>query len=239
MGFIAPFIPAIGSAIGGIIGGRKATAAAQKRSPEEATALTGAQGAGTALGAQGSSQFATGTGMVKAGQSTLAQPTNYYSRLLSGNRALQSQAVAAPRAAITDTYRGAERNLERSGVRGAARDVASAELGRSRAGAISSLITGVQPGAASALTAIGENQTGMGAGIAGQGSSATSASGGIFGNLLGQGTQNRVYARGEGEKFGQGFGGLIFDLLSQAMKGKGRGSGGGIPASQTGGWGGE
>jgi hypothetical protein len=227
MGAIIPFIPTIAGAIGGILGGKKATSAAMKRSPEEAVALGGAQGAGAALGAQGKGLYGTGTGMVAQGQTTLAQPTNYYSRLLSGNRALASQAVAAPRGAITDVYRGAERNLEQGGVRGAARDVAKAEIGRSRAGQISSLITGVQPAAAGALTSIGETQTGQGAGIASTGVSATGTSGSLYSNLLGQGTQNRQYARGEGEKFGSGFGGLIFDLLNKAGMKKGGGGGGG------------
>lgn len=213
MGPVVPFIPAIAGAIGGIFGGKKATAAAQKRSPEEQTAVTGAQGAGTTLAGQGNQQFATGTGLIASGTSTLQQPTNYFSRLLSGNRALQSQAVAAPRGAITDTYSGAERSLERSGVRGAARDVAKADLAKGQAGAISSLITGVQPAAAGALTSIGEGQQAAGAGLTGQGIAATGQSGNIFQQLLGQGFQNRTYARQEGQNFGSGFGGLIFDLL--------------------------
>src|SRR5258708_23778011 len=116
MGHVIPFIPTIAGAIGGIFGGKKAQSAAQQRSPEEQAALTGAQGAGTALGTQGAQQFGTGTGMIAQGASTLAQPTSYYAKLLGGNRALQSQAIAAPRGAIADTYGGAQRSLERSGV---------------------------------------------------------------------------------------------------------------------------
>jgi hypothetical protein len=230
MGFLAPAVPFIGSAIAGIFGGKKATAAAQKRSPEEQTALTGAQGAGSTLASQGERQFSTGTGLIQSGQTSLAAPTGYFSRLLSGNRALQSQAIAAPRAAISDTYSGAERGLEHSGVRGAARDEAKAELGRSQAGAISSLITGVQPAAAGALTQIGQTAIGQGAGIAGQGIGATGQSGNIFQNLLGQGAANRQYARQEGQNFGTGFGGLIFDVLSGLKKKPG----GGLPGTPLG-----
>jgi len=236
MGAIVPFLPTIGSVIGGIFGGKKATSSAMKRSPEEAMALGGAQGAGTALAGQGKSQFDLGTGMVQQGQQTLAQPTNYYQKLLGGNRALASQAVAAPRGAITDVYRGAERSLEQGGVRGAARDVAKGELGRQRAGQISSLLTGVQPGAAEALTGVGQTQTGQGAGMAGQGIGATGQAGNIFANLLGQGARNREYGRSEGEAFmsgrkegESGFGGLIFDLL-KGVKGKG---GGVLPSKQS------
>lgn len=222
MGFVAPFIPAIGGAIGGILGGKKATSSAMTRTPEESVGLKGAQTAGSSLAGQGTQQFATGAQMIGQGAQTLSQPTGYYQKLLGGNRALASQAVAAPRGAITDTYRGAERGLEQSGVRGAARDQAKIELNRQRAGAISSLITGVQPAAAEALTSIGQGQVGAGAGIAGQGSAATGQAGSIFSQLLGEGAANRQYGRQEGEKFGQGFGGLIFDLLS----GLGKKSGG-------------
>jgi hypothetical protein len=178
----------------------------------------------------GKTLFSTGTSMIGEGQRTLAQPTSYYQKLLTGSRALMSQAVSQPRAAISDVYRGAERGLEQGGVRGAQRDVARGELSRQRAGQIGSLITGVQPAAAGALTDIGQTQTGQGAGIAGQGVGATGSAGNIFAGLLGQGAQNRQYARGEGENFGSGFGGLIFDLLSGAMN-KGKGGGGGTLSS--------
>lgn len=213
MGPVVPFIPAIAGAIGGIFGGKKATASAMQRSPEEQTALTGAQGAAGNLASQGSQQFATGTGLTASGTSTLQQPTNYFSKLLSGNRALQSQAIAAPRGAIEDTYAGAERSLDRSGVRGAARDVAKADLAKNQAGAISSLITGVQPGAASALTSIGTTEQGIGANISGQGIGATGGSGNLFQNLLSQGSANRQYGNQQGQQFGGAFGKLLFGLL--------------------------
>lgn len=226
MGFAAPiipFIPHIAGAIAGIFGGKAATKAAQKRSPEEQTALTGAQGAGSTLASQGAQQFATGTGLIQSGQTALAQPTSYFSRLLSGNRALQSQAIAAPRAAISDTFAGAGRQLEQSGVRGAARDEAKGELARQQAGAISSLITGVQPAAAGALTQIGQTSIGQGGAIAGQGSAAVGQSGNLFQNLLGQGFQNRTYAREQGQQFGQQAGGFVFDLLKGVLGKKGGG----------------
>lgn len=230
MGPVVPFIPMIASAVGGIIGGKKATKAAETRTPEEQTALTGAQGAGTTLAGQGAGQFSSGTGLIQSGQTSLAAPTSYFSRLLSGNRALQSQAIAAPRAAIQDTYAGAERGLERSGVRGAARDVAKADLAKQQAGQISSLITGVQPGAAAAMTQIGQTSIGQGSALTGQGAAATGASGNIFQNLLGQGSANRVYGRSEGQQFGSGFGGLIFDAL-KGFKGRG---GSGMPGTPVG-----
>jgi hypothetical protein len=225
---VIPFIPAIIGGVSSIVGGKMATSAAQQRSPEEQVGLQGAQQAGSALTGMGKTLFGTGTGMVAEGQSTLAQPTGFYRKLLTGSRALMSQAISQPRAAISDVYRGAERGLEQGGVRGAQRDVARGELSRQKAGQIGSLITGVQPGAAAALTGIGQNQVSQGAGIAGTGAQATGASGNIYAGLLGQGSQNRQYARSEGENFGSGFGGLVFDLLSGGLnKGKGGGGGGG------------
>src|SRR6266571_679626 len=225
---VVPFLPLIASGVGAFAG-RKAQSSAMQRSPEELAALTGAQGTAGALSAGGQNLLTTGA-------QTQAPATNYFQTLLSGNRAAQTQAVAAPRAALTDVYRGAERNLDQSGVRGAQRDVASADLGRQRAGQIGGLITGVQPGAASTLASIGQGQQALGAPMLGQ-------SGAIYSNLLGQGTANRQYARGEGEKAGAGIGGLIVDVLRGTKWGGRRGSyptggGGGfsIP-SDTAGWG--
>lgn len=199
---VVPFLPLIASgasALGGAFAAKKAQAAAQKRSPEELAALTGAQGAAGTLSTGGKEALTTGA-------ETQAPATNYFKTLLSGNRAQQSQAVAAPTAAISDIYSGASRNLEQSGVRGAQKDVATADLGRQRAGQIAGLVTGVQPAAANALTSIGQVQQQRGAGM-------TAQAGATYSNLLGQGSINREYARGEGEKAGDRIGSLIFDTI--------------------------
>lgn len=220
MGFLQPALPWIGKGLGllgGWLAGKKAQSSAQQRSPEELAALNAATGAGQGLMRQGS--ILTGTGL-PAVQSSLG----YYGTLLRGNRAAMSEATAGPRAALTDTYRGAERSLERSGVRGATRDLASAELSRDRAGKIASLVTGVQPGAASALSDIGTN-------LVGQGNTAFSNAGNLFSGLLGEGFANRKYARSEGEKAGSSIGSFLFDILSGF--GKGGGGGGGMYAPNT------
>jgi hypothetical protein len=189
--------------IGGMIAGRHATSAAQKRSPEEEAALAGAMGSAGQLGAQGQELIGTGLPYMQ-------QAGKYYSTLLRGNQALQSQAIATPRAALTDLYRGAERDLSRSGVQGAARQVAQGELSRDRAGRIAGMITGVQPAAAGALADLGSTfltHGQYGAGEAGR----------LYANLLGQGAENRYYARGEGERAAKPFGGLLFDAVSGAL----------------------
>ena len=222
MGFLAPAIPWIikgGAALGGALLGKKAQSNAQQRSPEELAALSGAQGAAGALSRQGSM-------LTQAGMPAVGQATNYYQTLLRGNRGAMAQATAGPRAQITDVYRGADRGLERSGVRGAARDVASSELNRERASSIASLTTGVQPMAAAALGGLGSN-------LVGQGTSALSGGGSIYSSLLGQGMQNRQYARSEGEKASTGIGSFLFDILSGSLGKMGGGGGGLIPTSRT------
>lgn len=189
-----------GGALFAALMAKRAQSGAMKRSPEEAAALTGLQGTAGQLG-QAGSRF------LQQGQPLTTQASDYWSTLLSGNRAQMALATAAPRAAISDVYRGAESHLERSGVRGASRDVAKAELGRERASKIAGLTTGVQPFAAQQVGELGFDASRMGAGMLG-------ASGGIFSDLLGRGFQNRVYGRGEGEKAGTQWGSLIFDLLS-------------------------
>lgn len=223
---VTPFIPLAASAIGGIFGGKAATNSAMKRSPEEERALAGANASATGL-------QTTGNNLVGAGLPGAQQAMGYYSTLLQGNRGAMNLATAAPRAAITDQTRGAERGLERSGLRGGIRDLASANLQRQSAGQIAGLTTGVQPMAAEGLSRLGTTLTG-------QGATAMSAGGNIYSRLLGEGFDNRKYARGEGEKTGSALGGLIFDVLNGTLNKKKAGGGGGLfgggfPMSQYGG----
>lgn len=214
MGFLAPAVPWLikgGAALGGALLGRKAQSSAMQRSPEEAMALQGAQSTAQNLTTQGNTLLGQGAPL-------LGQAGNYWQTLLGGNRAAMAQATAGPRAALTDVYRGAEANLDRSGIRGAQRDVAAAELGRDRAGQIARLTTGVQPAAAQGVGMIGNQLLGTGASLA-------EGAGSIWGNLLGQGQYNRMYGRAEGEKSSKAIGSLIFDILSGTL-GKKFGGGG-------------
>lgn len=141
-----PLLMTGGSLLGGLFGSRKS---AEEKAAEKAQM----QSMGNLTKAGGEAM-----GMAKD-QYSLASPAygqamSYYSRLLGGNRALAAQATAAPQAQITDIYRGAERGLDRGMVRGGARNLASAELNRDRAGKLSSLVTGVQPMAAENLSSL-------------------------------------------------------------------------------------
>ena len=219
MGFVIPALkyaaPWIAKGAGALVGGlfgkkreQAVTAGAQQRSPEEQAALGGASGAAGELGA-------TGAALTGAGQRTRAPATSYYSTLLRGNRGAMAQATAAPAAAIRDLYSGAERGLERGGRTSTTQ--AKAELAREQAGRLASLVTGVQPAAAEALTEIGQTQTGQGLG-------ATGSAGSLYGGLLGQGAQNRQLAgmvgRNAGEDFSNKIGSFLFDILTGLKKKK-------------------
>lgn len=233
MGFIAPFIAPVAGAIGSLWAAKKAGSAAEDHAnqlnQQGQAAFTGAQGAAQNLSSLGTGLVGQGQATTAEGLATAGKGTNYYSALLGGNRALQSQAVAAPRAAITDVYRGAERNLDRGGVRGAAKDVATADLGRQKAGQISSLITGVQPGAAQALTSTGLSVAGVGGQQTGQGLGAVGNAGsllsGLYGPSLGQGQFAQKQGQAAGDKTGGMLGGLLFDIINGVLKQKGSGSG--------------
>lgn len=203
---MAAFIPIAiqaGMAIYGHYANKKKAKEAAQRSAEEQTALSGAQGIAGNMSAEGQR-------LIQQGQNNQSPAANFYRTLLMGSRGSMNQAVAAPTAAISDVYSGAERNLDRSGVRGAARDVASADLGRQRAGQISGLITGVQPMAAQNLAAIGGQQTSQG--VSAQGNAAN-----LYGNLLGEGFRNRVYGNQQADQAGQSTGSLLASLVSTGV----------------------
>lgn len=209
MGFVAPALPWIAKGagmLGSVLGARHAQKDALKRTPEEQVALGQAQQVGGTL-------KQTGAGLMNAGQTTQAPATDYWDTLLRGNRARQSQAVAPAVAAAQDVSRGEERNLERSGVRGAARDVAAADIGRRRASQISSLVTGVQPVAAQQLTDIGQTQIN-------QGGAMSANAGQLFSNLLAQGARRNEYAREEGRQAGLSMGGFLRDIVGSLPFGK-------------------
>jgi hypothetical protein len=208
---VIPFIPMIAQGVGmvaGGIAGKKAEKNAMQRSPEEMAALTGATGIAGQAGKMGSE-------LVGESKPFMQQAGQYYQTLLRGNRAAMQGATAPYAAQITDTYRGANRALAQSGVRGAARDVQAGELNRQRASQIAGLTTGMQPMAADALGKLGT------AGIQ-AGAPLMSSAGNIYGNLLNQGAINREYARGEGARTAASIGGAI-RKIGEAIPTGGRG----------------
>jgi hypothetical protein len=204
---VVPLAIMAGGAIISHYAAKKAKADAIKRSPEEMKDVEGGQGAAA-------TSVKTGTEALATGAETQKPATSYFDTLLHGNRAQQSQATAAPTAKISDVYSGAQRGLEQQGVRGAAKDVASANLNKDRASSISGLVTGVQPEAANTLTRIGENQQNRGAGQ-------VQGGGGTYSNLLGAGQANRVQANAAGTSAAASVGSMATSLAKMYSGGGG------------------
>lgn len=179
---------------------------AGKKSKEEKAALAGQGAANQQLMEQGKQNFGVGFPAMRSA-------LNYYQTLLQGNRAAMSQAVAGPTAQLTDLYRGAERNLDRQGVRGGSRDLAVAELGRDRTNQLAQLTTGVQPMAAANLGQLGSAATGMGSGP-------LAAAGSSYANMAQQGFQQRQYSNQAWGQAAQNVGGLAFDMWKNKQAGK-------------------
>lgn len=207
----APWLVKGGLSLGAGLLGRKAARGAGKASPEEQQLLQRGMSVAENL-------YGSGGQMLRRGGEDLEAPAGYFGRLLRGDRAAQSQAIAPQVANITSVYRGAEKNLERAGLQGGERTLAEAELGRERAGQIAGLTTGVQPAAAEALTQVGGMRLGAGLGAA-------QTAGGIFSSLLGQQAGTRLAGQEQKQQIGESVGNLIFDIMRSGGGGK-RGGGG-------------
>lgn len=222
-----PFIPAIGSMVmGGISAARNAKRAGKADKMQQA-------GLGASMGVASKQEGLAGdlTGLAMPG---LRQSSNYYSTLLNGNRNQMRLATAAPTAAITAQYRGAERGLEHAGVRGGERMTAMAELNRDRAATIAGQTTGVQPMAAAALGDLSGRT--MNSGLA-----SLNEAGATYQNAAGQyGDRHRTFSGNQRDDM-TGVGRGLADLIAVWQRTRGGGSGGGfsspfganIPSSQV------
>lgn len=161
-----------------------------------------------------------GVGLPAAGRTA-----GYYSTLLGGDRAAMRAATAGPRGAIEDTYRGAARGIERSGLRGGSRDQALAELAREGAGKVAGLTSGVQPMAAEGLGNLAGSLIGQGGANLGNsaltGQSLLSQAGSMFGTQ----TQNKWNQYAAGQQQIQQWGALLAQLLEAQRRNTGAGAG--------------
>lgn len=208
-----------GTIFGSIAAGRarkKAAEEAAKRSPEEQAQYNKQQGLQDQATRQGQQTYAAGMGPLK---STI----DYYRTLLDGSRAARMDAVSGEAQDTSQAFAGADAAADRN-LRGGERDQAKAENSRAKAGQISRLVTGVRPGAAGALSGIGQQLVNTSEGFSGQAAN-------IGGNLLGNSTQNRQQANAAGERAGASAGaaigqitGLVANGFSNAMQ-PGRNSG--------------
>lgn len=213
---VAPFVPLISSGIGllgGVLGRRGGGGGG-------GNAMAQAQPAINALTNIGKTQLNQGQQAFSFGMPNLQKAGNYWSNLLSGSRAGIAGAIAPEVSALTDTYRGAQRSLERSAP-GPGRDVAAAELNRQRAGQIGGLALGVRPAAAEQLGSLG--QFGVTSGLQG-----TQGAGGTFAQLLSGQTglgnlalSQQKFASEQNEAFGNQLSKFLVGLI-QAYTNKGK-----------------
>lgn len=160
------------------------------------------------------------------------QVGSYLSPILSGSRGAVNQALAPDLAAITETYRGAGKALEQSGMRGGTRELATAELNRDRAGKLALLPSQARASAASAMMDVGTGHAGVGATQAGAAgnlfNAATHAKTGTtnaYGTLFHGANQQQDLLQRRTQGSGSAIGSMIFDAVkSRGGKSKGAGT---------------
>ena len=138
---------------------------------------------------------------------------SWYQSLLGGNRTAMNQAVAPAVGQLNETYKGAERGLDRMGIRGGERDMARAELQRQKAGQIGGLTVGVQPAAADKLGQLG--MQGMYASL--NGSQASGSAGMNAANIYDSLLRRSDVQFGRDAETGQSLMSLIMPWLNQLM----------------------
>lgn len=200
------------------------------------TATTGLQNSASDLSGFGNKLAATGSPLLGEAQKSLTgassaynQVGSYLSPILSGSRGAVNQALAPDLAAITDTYRGAGKAIENSGMRGGTRDLANAELNRDRAGKLALLPSQARASAASGMMQVGEGRAGVGATQAGAAGNlfgqATQAKQGAtsgYGTLFGGALRQQEQQKGRNSEAGGAIGSMIFDAVkSKGGKSKG------------------
>lgn len=207
---------AVGGALASKWAGKKAAASAMERTPTEQMALASGQQTAARTGQNANQLFANAMPAV-------GNATNYYQTLLSGGRGARRAATAGEAADIGSAYKGADTAVGKSYMQGGERNAALAENARQRVGAVSKLTTGVRPGAAQGLAAIGSN-------LIGQAGQQYGTSAAINSNIVGQEYQNRLQGQQAGADSASKWGGLFAQLSSMykpGMFGKGGGGGGG------------
>jgi hypothetical protein len=155
-----------------------------------------------------------GDRLLGQGTADLERVGAYWRPQLSGDRAAVSQAIAPDVAATTDVYRGAERSLDRSGVRGAQAEQQRAELRRQKTSQIAQMPMMQRRAAADALAGIGGNYFSTGANAIG---SAGNLLGQVYSGERGAATQGQGYMLAQGQEnnkaFQQGAGQLFGSVL--------------------------
>lgn len=203
-----PLLTAGIGAAGSLFAGKKVADATRKaslfRSPEEQQY----QSALTALTRQQTQQ---GADLYSRALPVLTQAGDYQARLLRGNPADLAELTGGERALTRQSYAGADRAVERSGLRGMARDRALASNKQALAGSLSMLTKGIRGQAAGALQNLGTSML-----YPAITASASAASG--LGQLVGLEGQRSMGAAQAGQQAGAATTETLGGLLAQLLK---------------------
>lgn len=105
-----------------------------------------------ALQGQGAGISNYGQGLVGQATDTMSPAASYWSKILSGDKAAMTEAVAPSVRMLQTSYDAARKNVNQNMARGGYQSAAAAELPFQRAGAISDLLSKLQPEAATQIT---------------------------------------------------------------------------------------
>ncbi len=151
-----------------------------QRTPMEASSLQSVSDLARLISGQGG-------GLYNIGSPAYTQALAYYQRLLGGDKAAMTEAVAPEAQALSEVYKGAGNSLEAGPLRGGARETATAELGRQKTGQIAGLIPQARQAAAGAA-----GQLGLAGATAG--TSAETAGASLYNQVVGNEQANRQTA---------------------------------------------
>lgn len=158
---VIPFIPLIAA---GVSAGASAYST-HKRAQSEKAAREAQQPLIDAQTRAAQQQTQQGAELFSYGMPLLQRSGQYYSRLLGGDRAGLRLATLPERQEISETFRGAERAIDRAGVQGANKTVQRAELARAQATKLADLVPMARINAAQGAAQLG--QVGVSGGQAG------------------------------------------------------------------------
>jgi len=114
------------------------------------------------LGDVATSTLGQGQNTLGAGVNALAQPFDYWSAILSGDKNALAKAIGPTVGAVDKQFEAASRGASQNMARGGARDAQLAELPFQKAGKISDAILSLQPQAAQQLTGLASILTQLG-----------------------------------------------------------------------------
>lgn len=210
MAAAVPFAIKAGTMIGGSLLGKKLSGPSKAQS----TAMQGTQQAGQQLGSMVPGLMKTGNQLVGQGQGYLGNAGDYYNRILS-NKFSAQQALAPEMANALEYYRGAAGKTGRN-LRGGTRDLALAELDRSKVGTLAGMLPAARQQAAAGASAIGSDLLSGGLSATGQGANTAANAAYINSGLFNQATQ----LRGQEAEGGKAWGNILYDVAQSIPWGK-------------------